>query len=128
MIDELNRIDKVASTGDWATARMLAQKISYGMVRPDVSDSTKAEFKRFMTDFAARDPFFREAIEIISRAVEQQPGIKQSELTKTVRPEDVEAFRYVLYFGAELGKIVRIKKGSTYQLFAAKPPIEHEPN
>lgn len=110
-------IQQAIARGDWGMARLWLQKWGYDMARPGVPQADKDAFKRLMTEFARRDPAYHATMQIVRPRVEAQPGLMQSDLTKGLPPEQQEALRYVLYFAAELGALIRVKKGRSYQLY-----------
>jgi hypothetical protein len=110
-------IEGAWASGDWDWARAALQKLAYTMTGDDVSQEQKDHFKRLMTRFAQKDPLYREIIVELLPVIQQQPGILQSEIYAHVPRHDVETIRYVLYFAHELGDLVRLKKGRSYQLF-----------
>lgn len=105
------------SDGDWDTARYWLQKIAYGMVKPSVSATEKAQFTAFMTEFARRDPLYHQLMERTRSVLEARPGALQSEFTKGRLDHQSQAVRYVFYFAEQLGELVRISKGNTYRLY-----------
>lgn len=108
-------VPALMDAGDWDAARMAMQKLAYVMPREPAS--TQAEFKALMTLFASRDPLYAVAVAALKPAVLQQPGIRQTALYPLLAPLTTEEARYVLYFAAELGDLVRVKKGNSYLVY-----------
>lgn len=117
-------IEQAIARGDWASARLWLQKWGYGMVGPNVPQAEKDDFKRLMTEFARCDPAYHATMKIVVPQVEAQPGMMQSDLTRGLPEEQQEALRYVLYFAAELGDLVRVKKGRSYRLYLPGQAID----
>lgn len=111
----LPEIDQHIAIDDWNSARAALQRIAYTMV--DADAGTKAAFTSVMTAFAAADPFFRATLDAALPTIAGQPGIKQADLYRGMSDEKKELIRYVFYFAAELGQIVRVKKGNSYALY-----------
>lgn len=112
--------------GDYQNARKWLQKVAYRMVRPDVTDRQRQVFKQLVAEFAVQDPLYYELLSIIRPAVNQQPGILQSQLTKSIEGYSTEHIRYVLYYAHELGDIHRVKHGRTYKLYLPGETLEGE--
>lgn len=112
-----SEIDRLIAQGDWDSARAALQHIAYGMV--DAEPEAKAEFTSTMSRFAERDPLFANVLQAALPAIEQTPGIKQADLYRGMAEDQKELIRYVLYFAAELGRIVRVKSGNSYALYPA---------
>lgn len=101
--------------GDFDTARMAYQKSAYNSGRLK-GEETKKALKRELIGFAQHDPLYRQVLSDIKPLVEQQPGIKQTELYGRL-PYEREIVSYVLYFATEIFDLMRKKSGRTYQLF-----------
>jgi len=108
-------IDRLISVGNWDSARAALQRIAYGMVNAD--SDTKANFTAAMSKFAELDPLFSDVLAAALPVIEETPGIKQADLYRDMSDDKKELVRYVLYFAAELGKLVRVKKGNSYSLY-----------
>lgn len=115
-------IVEMVGQGDWAGARRALQKLAYGMV--DAPQAEKAEFTRFMMEFARVDPLYRDCLAAIAPIVAANPGIRQTALYEHMPTGDVDEARYVLYFAHEIGDIARRKKGNTYEVFPADYAVE----
>ena len=85
--------------------------------------SEKRKFTELMVEFAKQDPLYNRCIVAISPLVQAQPGIKQTALYPHMPTADIEESRYVLYFAHELGHLVRIKKGNSYEVFLPSQSI-----
>ncbi len=97
--------------------RAVLQQIAYGMVGNRHTEQEKKDFKQIMTYFASRDPLYIELIKKFCVIIAKDEGTIQSKIYPLLPEYDTETLRYVLYFGHELGDIVRIKKGRSYELF-----------
>lgn len=106
---------RARSLGDIDAARMAYQKAAYGFkqLRPDQNQALKAEIAGFVKE----DPRYLAGLALVLEQVRRSPGVMQSALGKAAG-SNREALNYVLYFADLAGDIVRIKKGSSYQLFA----------
>lgn len=103
---------------DWNQKRQFLQKIAYGIAAHPRREQDV--FKLFMTVFAESDPLYRLCLAQLLPVVTATPGIKQTDLYGHMpAAPDVELARYVLYFAHELGEVVRVKKGRTYQVYPA---------
>ncbi|MFQ5777893.1 MAG: hypothetical protein ACE5IP_07790 [Terriglobia bacterium] len=77
------------------------------------------EATREYESFVEKDPVFAGLFEKLQPVIAGNPGILQTELYKKL-PEIYKAhMSYVLYFAAKQGKIVRKKKGRTYEISLA---------
>lgn len=118
-VDHLESIDADVNEGRWDDARRKLRKISYDMVRREVTADDKALFRQFMTEFAAVDPLFQAASSALSEVVAREPGVLQSKLYARFPAFAKEDLQYVLYFGHELGLWHRQRQGNTYRLMPA---------
>ncbi len=84
---------------------------------PDADPETKAKFTAAMCQFAVRDPLFQSVMLAAQPVITESPGITQAKLYAGMSDEKKELIRYVFYFAAESGKIVRQKKGNSYALY-----------
>lgn len=101
--------------GDWDGARRALQKMAYEFVSKPANE--KREFTALMVEFAKLDPLYNRCIKAVFPLVQAQPGIRQTALYPHMPTADIEESRYVLYFAHELGHLVRIKKGNSYQVY-----------
>ena len=76
----------------------------------------KQAHKRELTGFAQNDPLYKTVMAELLPLVEQQPGVKQTDLYGLLN-YDRETISYVLYFAAEILDLIRRKSGRTYQIF-----------
>jgi len=106
-------------------ARMFLQKIAYGMVDKSVPETEKRKFKAMMTYFADHDPLYHELIRKAYPIILSDEGILQSKIYPLLPDYNTETVRYVLYFAHELGDVIRVKKGRSYQLYTNKSKIEN---
>lgn len=100
---------------DWDSARAAMQARAYGMLSED--PEIKQKFTELMTWFARQDPLYSEVMRISLPIIAENPGILQTKMYPHLPGMHVEQMRYVFYFAPLIGDIVRIKKGSSYQLF-----------
>ena len=119
-------IERAWARGDYEKARRWLQKIAYSMVNKGVTDRQRQEFKQLVKEFAVQDPLYYELLSIIRPAVNHQPGVLQSQLTKDIDGYSTEHIRYVLYYAHELGDIHRVKHGRTYKLYLPGETLEGE--
>ena len=91
------------------------QRIAYGMV--DVEPEAKRQFTQAMCQFAARDPLYHAVLDRVTPLVEQTPGLLQTKLYPHLPELEPETIRYVIYYAAEMGDLVRRKKGNSYAVF-----------
>lgn len=120
-------LDRLVAMGDWDSARDALQHVAYGMV--DADEQTKRAFTQAMCQFAARDPLYHEVMGLVTTLVSQSPGVLQSKLYPHFPDLSPEMVRYVLYYAAELGDVVRRKKGNSYALFpkGTEPVLVEKP-
>ena len=108
-------IDRLMAIGEWDSARAALQRVAYTVVNEGAD--TKAKFTHLMSEFALQDPLFESVMRAVTPVINQSPGVRQASLYKGMAEDKKELIRYVLYFAAELGQIVRVKKGNSYALF-----------
>ena len=108
-------IDRLVANGDWDSARAALQRIAYGMV--DAEPEAKRQFTQAMCQFAARDPLYHAVMGMVTPLVEQTPGLLQTKLYPHLPNLEHETIRYVIYYAAEMGDLVRRKKGNSYAVF-----------
>jgi tetratricopeptide (TPR) repeat protein len=107
-------IDLLVARGDWHSARTALQQAAYGMLKASPVD--KRRFTVAMCQFAKHDPLLHQVMAVVTPLVNNTPGITQTKLYPHLPGVDPETVRYVLYYAAELGYIVRHKKGNSYAL------------
>ncbi|MBX9836007.1 MAG: hypothetical protein K2X65_07505 [Burkholderiaceae bacterium] len=90
------------------------QRMAY-LVQRDRPDLT-AEFTELMNNFMDIDPQYEQGLAVALPLIAAQPGIRQTALYQPMRM-DAEDCRRVLYFAESKGRIVRVKKGNSYQLY-----------
>lgn len=74
------------------------------------------EATREYESFVERDPTFLSLFEKVRPVIAANPGVLQTEMYKKLPEIHKAHMSYVLYFAAKQGKIVRKKKGRTYEL------------
>jgi hypothetical protein len=72
--------------------------------------------KREYSEFVKTDPTYQLLRQALVLAIQQQPGILQTEMYARLSKISKEDLQYALYFAADHGFIVRTKKGRTYAL------------
>ncbi len=94
--------------------RQELQRMAY-LVKRDRPDLAP-EFTALMNDFMDIDPQYEQGLALALPLIAAQPGIRQTALYQPMRM-DAEDCRRVLYFAESKGRIVRVKKGNSYQLY-----------
>lgn len=111
------RAEEALRVNNFDEIRTCLQKMSYSMVGPEVTEAEKERFRQFVARFAEIDPLYRDVMTQLRPLLKDTPGLIQSAIYKG-QPDNVkELMRYVLYYAEVLGELVRVKKGSSYQLF-----------
>lgn len=118
-IDTPEEIIEAFERSDYDLMRRILQQIAYGMVDDRHTEQEKKQFKLIMTYFASRDPLVEDIMALLYPVIKDNEGILQSKIYPFAPEYDAETIRYVLYFAYELGDIVRVKKGRSYQLFSS---------
>lgn len=108
-------IDSLIAKGDWDSARAALQRIAYGMLNAE--PEAKRQFTQAMCQFAVRDPLYHAVMKIAAPLVEKTPGMLQTKLYPHLPHLEPEIIRYVIYYAAEMGDLVRRKKGNSYAVF-----------
>ena len=128
--ESLSRARQAESNGDFLAARMDYLKCveSLKQAHDDAGLQTATEE---YDAFVRRDPIFKALISGLLPFIHSNPGILQSDITQKVeslnwanlyrsnRPLAKEDIYYALYFAGKFGMIKRIKKGRSYELWAA---------
>lgn len=123
----LNWARQAEKQGDFLAARIEYLKCveSYKQVGDNVEleEATK-EYDAFVR----RDPIFEKILAVLLPIIRDNPGILQSEISKQAesmnwsdlysydRPVAREDIYYVLYFADKFKRIIRTKKGRSYEL------------
>ncbi len=81
----------------------------------DMQSELAAAQKEY-SEFVKTDPLYLRLCTAILPAIQNSPGILQTELYKRLPQIEKSDLSYALYFAAEHGKIKREKKGRTYAL------------
>jgi hypothetical protein len=108
-------LDRLVMMGDWDSARAALQCTAYGML--DAPPDEKRQFTQAMCKFAARDPLYYAVMQVVTPLVEATPGLTQTKLYPHLPNLTPETIRYVIYYAAEMGEVVRRKKGNSYAIF-----------
>uniref|UniRef100_UPI002623469B hypothetical protein n=1 Tax=uncultured Campylobacter sp. TaxID=218934 RepID=UPI002623469B len=78
--------------------------------------------------FVKRDPMYIDILSKVQKIVSKSQGIKQSTIYNDVSPDgaySVEDMRYVLYYAAEYGDIIRKPFGNSYKLYTKEHPQDN---
>ena len=109
------------ANGDYETARTCymkcveswkqGNKLNGGIYLTQWEEATR-EYELFVE----KDPTFTRLFGEVKPVIEASPGVLQTELYKMLPGIDRSDISYVLYFAAKQGKILRKKKGRTYEV------------
>ncbi|MBE3607042.1 hypothetical protein CCAL13119_08910 [Campylobacter sp. RM13119] len=102
--------------GDFDSLRELITKMAYTYAGTPESEMVK-NIGKF---FAKHDPIYSDILTKVKDIVSTSQGIKQSIIYKDVSPDGFysdEEIRYVLYYAAEYGDIIREPFGNSYKLY-----------
>jgi hypothetical protein len=126
----LNWARQAEKQGDFLRARVEYMKCveSWKQAGDEVElQKATKEYEAFVT----RDPIFEKLIAALLPIIQANPGILQSDITKGAesidwaklsghnRPVTKEDIYYALYFADKFGRIIRTKKGRSYELRVA---------
>lgn len=101
-------------------ARAHYQRAAYGYGQ--LTDAQNAALKEEIASLARQDPLYIDGIALVREQLRAMPGVLQSSLGKSVGANR-EALNYVLYYGDQLGDIVRVKSGRSYRLYLPNQAI-----
>ncbi len=112
---------EAVAKGDFEGARVFYLKCveSWRQANKLSDDAYQREWEestREYESFVEKDPVFAGLFERVEPVIRANPGILQTELYKKLPEIHRAHMSYVLYFAAKQGKIVRKKKGRTYEL------------
>lgn len=79
--------------------------------------------KKAYSDFAKTDPAYIKCCEVLLPTIRDNPGILQTDIYKILSYIPKEVLSYTLYFVADHGRVLRIKKGRTYTLSLLDEPL-----
>lgn len=113
---QLEEIKRAWGEGDFEFARTWLQKLAYRLTAEQAPEEIHSQFKTLMVAFTRDDPLYADVMRVALPAIAAAPGIVQSVLAKQFPQFDAEQFRYAMYYGAEIGDVVREKKGRSYSL------------
>lgn len=116
-------IDRAIHFKDYDFARTWLQKFAQVTVRQEVPQAMRDRFRVLMTAFAQEDPLYLDVLPQIISLVEAEPGLLQTAIYPELPQYNQETLRYVLYFAHELGDLIRLKKGRSYQLFCSDQTV-----
>lgn len=114
--EQLEEIESAWKQGDYEFARDWLQKLAYRLKSEEAPEAVHDRFKALMVNFTRDDPLYTEVMRIVLPVIADNPGIVQSQLAKQFPQFDAEQFRYAMYYAAEIGDVLRIKKGRSYTL------------
>lgn len=113
---QLEEIKQAWESGNYDYARTWLQKLAYRITADQAPEEVHRQFKVLMVAFTRDDPLYADVMRVALPAIAADPGIVQSVLAKQFPQFDAEQFRYAMYYGAEIGDVVREKKGRSYAL------------
>lgn len=129
----LNWAKEAERNEDFLRARVEYTKCVESWKQANQSGEYETELQnatREYEEFVTRDPIFSKIISVLVPFIECNPGILQSDISKQfptmnwselyqyTREISREDISYALYFAAKQGKILRTKKGRSYELRA----------
>jgi len=88
-----------------------ANELTGGAYQAEWTEVTK-EYEAFVLG----DPLYQRVLGAIEPLIRENPGILQTELYKKCPEVAKPNLTYVLYFAAKQGRILRRRKGRTYEL------------
>ena len=115
-IFKINIVEEAWMNCNYDATRNALQRLAYNAHNENTPESLKNEFNKLMLLFADSDPFYLKVMQKVLPVIAENPNILQSSLSKQFPEFDIEQFRYVLYFAALNGDIIRTKKGRSYAL------------
>lgn len=121
---QLEEIKVAWAAGDYEFARTWLQKLAYRITAEQAPEEIHRQFKALMVAFTRDDPLYADVMRVALPVIAANPGIVQSTLAKQFPQFDAEQFRYAMYYGAEIGDVVREKKGRSYALSVEEPKRE----
>lgn len=128
----LGRAKAAERNGDYLSARVEYMKCIEDLKQSGVSEEQIQYVTKEYEEFVKRDPVFGKLVSALLPIIKGNPGILQSDISKRFlsmewpslygynRPVAKEDIYYALYFAEKLGKIRRIKKGRSYELYVAE--------
>ena len=119
--DEMIELFKI---GNFDELRMLISQLAYKFASTPQSDAVK----KIGMFFVKRDPMYIDILSKVQKIVSKSQGIKQSTIYNDVSPDgvySVEDMRYVLYYAAEYGDIIRKPFGNSYKLYTKEHPQDN---
>jgi len=121
-IMHLNWAREAEKRGDYVMARIEYMKCVESWKQASIDGSCEKEFQaatREYHDFVMRDPLYNSLLKQILPIISSNPGILQKDIYDRLPAIKREDISYVLYFADFQGKIKRIKKGRTYELYVS---------
>jgi len=115
----INQIDEIARLWrekDYNEARTNLHELSYKVREENAPPPIPELFKELMVAFTRDDPLYADVMREALPVIAANPGIVQSTLSKQFPQFNAEQFRYAMYYGAEIGDVLREKKGRSYTL------------
>ena len=115
--NQMVEIRRAWEIGNYDFARTWLEKLAYTLHSSNAPKEVHDKFKELMVAFAKADPLYSSIINAVLPVIKSQPGIIQSQLSKSFPQFDAEQFRYVMYYSEMIGDLRREKKGRSYELF-----------
>ncbi len=84
----------------------------------EFSEEFEAATKEYQ-GFVERDPIYRNFLKQVSPVISSNPGILQKDIYLLLPAIGHSDISYVLYFADLQGRIRRVKKGRTYELYVS---------
>lgn len=101
--------------GEWDLARATLQQMGYSMMGAD--DASHKKFTAYLRSFYSRDPLHQRIMKIAMPLIKTNVGILQTELYKHIVGLDADTIRSQFYIAEQMGEIMRVPKGRSYQVF-----------
>ncbi|MBR8466345.1 hypothetical protein KDE13_08365 [Campylobacter sp. faydin G-140] len=111
-----NEMIELFEIGDFNNLRALITQMAYTYANTPESEMVK-NIGKF---FTKHDPMYTDILARVRDIVSENQGLKQSTIYSDVSPDgfySVEDIRYVLYYAAEYGDIIRKPFGNSYKLY-----------
>ena len=119
-----NEMIKLFKMGSFDELRMLISQMAYKFASTPQSDAVK----KIGMFFVKHDPIYIDILSKVQKIVSKSQGVKQSTIYNDVSPDEVysvEDIRYVLYYAAEYGDIIRKPFGNSYKLYTKEYPQDN---
>lgn len=130
---ELIVIHRRAALGGWASgdfdsARKAFPRLVESIRQQNINtngglEAALAEARSQHAQFAAEDPLCTEVMARATAIIRDHPGILQTEIYSYFPSVSREDLTYAFYFADYHGRIVRAKKGRTYEIRVPEPHL-----